>query len=271
MMDLFNKYGGVEGLKTMLTVLHEEVVAKQEVRHFLFNTNIEQLYKDQINFMPYILRKSDRTYRENLIQTAPPDVRIGGGQFEEVVQIFKRVLLKEFKVQREDVGRIASHILELIEETRSQSEDLTITTWKPVDITANNIDRFFTKSGFMSKIDTNGEISVLSGGSYPFRTRIDAEGKNLVLIARAYAKDGVTLEQVNEVITAASAKVLAIKFRALASDKNPVLVSDYKLPYKHGVPTRLFFRAAKLFSGAFSDALDTDKEGYLKNLVKSGA
>ena len=156
MINIFNKYGGLDGLKSMLTRLHEEVVSKQEVRHFLFNSKLEQIYKDQINYMPYILRKTDRFYRENLIQTSPPDVRIGGGQFEEIVQMFKRILLKEFKVEREDVGRIASHILELIEETRSQAEDLTMTTWKPVDITAINIDRFYTKSGFMSKIEKNG-------------------------------------------------------------------------------------------------------------------
>jgi hypothetical protein len=271
MMEIFEKYGGLEGLKAIVTALHEEVVAKQEVRHFLFNSNIEQLYKDQVNFMPYILRKSDRMYRENLMQTAPQNVRIGGGQFEEIVQIFKRLLLKEFKVQREDIGRIASHVLELIEESRSQSEDLTQTTWKPVDITAANIDRFYTKSGMMSKIDTNGEISIMSGGSYPFRTRIDVENKQLILIARAYAKDGVTFEQVDEVVQAALQKVPALKYRAVKTDKNPVFVSDYKLPYRHGVPTRLFFRASKLFSGAFSDALECDKEGYLKNLVKAGA
>ena len=115
MINIFNKYGGLDGLKSMLTRLHEEVVSKQEVRHFLFNSKLEQIYKDQINYMPYILRKTDRFYRENLIQTSPPDVRIGGGQFEEIVQMFKRILLKEFKVEREDVGRIASHILELIE------------------------------------------------------------------------------------------------------------------------------------------------------------
>jgi hypothetical protein len=271
MINIFNKYGGLDGLKSMLTRLHEEVVSKQEVRHFLFNSKLEQIYKDQINYMPYILRKTDRFYRENLIQTSPPDVRIGGGQFEEIVQMFKRILLKEFKVEREDVGRIASHILELIEETRSQAEDLTMTTWKPVDITAINIDRFYTKSGFMSKIEKNGEITVLSGASYPFRTRIDTVNKNLVLNAKCSANDGITIQQINEVIEMANIKAPVISYRALPTEINPVLLSEYKLPYKYGVPTRLFFRVTKLFTGAFSDALDCDKEGYLKNLVKSGA
>ncbi len=271
MIEVFNRYGGLEGLKSIINVLHQEVVAKQEVRHFLFNSNVEQLYKDQVNYMPYVLRKSDRTYRENIIQTAPPDVRIGGGQFEEIVQIFKRILLKEFKVNRDDVGRIVSHVLELIEETRAQAEDLTIMTWKPVDITPVNIDRFFTKSGFMSKINPSGEISVLSGGSYPFTLRMDKENKYIVLIARSYAKDGVTTDQLKQVIEGADTKSPALKYRVLETDKNPVFVSDYKLPYKNGIPTRLFFRAAKLFSVAFSEALDCDREGYLKNLVKSGA
>lgn len=272
MIDVLNKYGGLEGLKTILTVCHEEVVAKQEVRHFLFNTSVEQLYKDQLNYMTYILRKSDRAYRENFMQTAPPNVRIGGGQFEEVVQIFKRVLLKEFKVQREDLGRIAYHVLEIIEETRSQAEDMTMTTWKPVDVTANNIDRFYTKSGFSSKIEASGiDISVLSGASYPFKTKIDRENKVLLLTARSYAHEGVALEQVRAIVDEANTRFPALSYRVATADKVPVFLTDYKLPFASGVPTRLFFRAVKGFSSAFADALDCDREGYLKNLVKSAA
>lgn len=265
MVELFKKYGGESGLREILTIFHERVVEVKEIRHFLFNVTVDRILKDQIQYMPYILSKADRHYRGMLMQTGPMGNRIGAGQFEDVANHL-RYTLKDLKVDKEDIHKFAGHILELIEETRAQSEDLGNTVFKPIDVSLSTLDMLFTKSGLSSKVGSNGDISIFGGVVYPFHVRLNTQYKTIKFIIRANASDGVTSAQVQSVIDEAKRVVPMITYQNLTLNDKPCVVSEHTLPYQMGIPTRLLIRVAVLFSEHFSNAVDCDTEKYLKTL-----
>lgn len=265
MFELYKKYGGEAFLKELLEVFFERVLEVKEIRHFLFNVKLERALKDIILYMPYIVKRHDRYYKGILVQTAPSGIRIGAGQFEEIANIL-RYTLKDFKVGTDDVPPFAGHILELIEETRAQSEDLTQTVFKPVDVSLKSLDMLLSKNGLNSKIDARGDIYVYGGVIYPFHIRLNTENKTIKYIIRAASNEGVTLEQIQTFLNQAIKSVPKIELKIIELNSVLNIISDLSLPYHMGVPTRLLVRAAKTFTEHFATVLDGDTEKYMKSL-----
>jgi|GEM_PF-2359296 len=265
MLDILQKYGGSSKLKEIIVSLHESVVQKPETRHFLFNTNTEDLYKNQLIFLPFILPKNERLLKKGIAQTAPPNVRIGPSQFEEIVQMFRAILVKEYKVAREDVLILVATILELIEETRSQKEDLTLTTWKSIDINVKTLDSFFTKKGLISKVQNSDEISILSGSAYPLRVEIVTSNKTIRLSAQAKSKPEVSSEALSELFKKMNSDANRIALHLDKDGTDYVLSAKFSMPYDKGIPTRLFVKAIHDFANLFADILEKDNDQLFTN------
>jgi hypothetical protein len=265
MLDILQKYGGVSKLKEIIVSLHESVVQKPETRHFLFNTNTEDLFKNQLIFLPFILPKNERLLKKGIAQTAPPNVRIGPSQFEEIVQMFRAILIKEYKVAREDVLILVATILELIEETRSQKEDLTLTTWKSIDINVKTFDSFFTKKGLISKIQNSNEISILSGIDYPVGVEIVASNKTIGLSAQAKSKPEVSPDALSELFNKMNSDTARIALSLNKEGPDSVLSTKFSMPYDKGIPTRLFVKAIHDFAALFCDTLEKDADQLFTN------
>ena len=141
MLTLLNQYGGVPFLKKVITAWHEAVVEERDIRHYFINVTPDILLKDQINYMAFMMRQPDRIYRESPYQSAPLDVQVGSGVFDEVMVVLRKILT-ESGVHRDLVPRLSTQIVEIVEESRAQAEDIVITSWKPVDITPDNIQEW---------------------------------------------------------------------------------------------------------------------------------
>ena len=177
-------------------------------------------------------------------------------------------ILRKNGVHKDESPRIAVHLIEIIEETRSQAGDTVVTVWKPVDITNETVNTFYNNSRTDSRIEKNGDVYATRNFFYPFWTRVLPEKRQIVFIAQAFARDGVNLEQVEELAQNANEKVGTLKLEARDGPNGPVLFTLYILPFEHGIPTRLLMRAAKQFSRGFETAMSMDKEEILKNVLK---
>ena len=250
---MMEKYGGVKKINKVIEQLYEAVGEKRDLRHYFFNIKLENLIRDQLQFHAYSMRKPDRFYREQLLQTATSEIQVSVNVFDEVMLTLDDILRKN-GVHKDESPRIAVHTV--------------VTVWKPVDITNETVNTFYNNSRTDSRIEKNGDVYATRNFFYPFWTRVLPEKRQIVFIAQAFARDGVNLEQVEELAQNANEKVGTLKLEARDGPNGPVLFTRYILPFEHGIPTRLLMRAAKQFSRGFETAMSMDKEEILKNVLK---
>ena len=255
MHETLDYYGGLPKLKQIIQSFRKNVLATQEVKHFLFTPNFEKLYSDQVNYIHYIFPKTDKEYQEPIKQTSSDDYRIPSWQYEQVVTILQKILRDEFGVLENDIIRMSSHILELVEESRAQSDDMHSNIWKPADVSLINIKKFYESHGHVSKLDYDeNEVRVVNGLSFPISAKIIPRDKILQLHAVSPHDAGLLIDEATEV-----ANLLTQKFNRLTFETKQIglkcqIIAKHNLPYQNYVPTRLLLRLSKMFSEAFVEA-----------------
>ena len=259
MLTLLNQYGGMPFLKKVITAWHEAVVEERDIRHYFINVTPEILMKDQNNFMAFIMRQPDRIYRESPYQSAPLDVQVGSGVFDEVMVVLRKILT-EMGVHRDFVPRLSTQIVEIVEESRAQAEDIVITSWKPVDITPDNILRFYNKQRGDARLEANDDIYASRGYAYPFWTRILRDTQQIMFFATADIQEWSNMDELKKLVVQANEKVPSVKFEAIEASPLPQFRTQFVLPYQNGVPTRLFLRAARQFASFFDAGMGIDKK-----------
>jgi hemoglobin len=264
---MMDKYGGFPTIKKVVEALFEEVGEKRDLRHYFFNIKLENLIRDQKLFHAYSMRKPDRFYREQLMQTANSDIQVSVSVFDEVLLCLIDIL-RQHDVDKDEAVRIAVHLIEIMEETRSQAGDTVVTVWKPVDINNQLINNFYNNNRTDSRIEKNGDVYATRNFPHPFWTRVALDKKQITFIAQAFAQDSTTLEQVEQLAIKANQRVGILNLEAVEGPKGPVLFARHVLPFEHGVPTRLLLRAAHQFSRGFETGLNADKEELMKKVLK---
>ena len=264
---MMEKYGGFPTIKKVLEEHYEAVGEKRDLRHYYFNIKLENLIRDQQRFHAYSMQKPERFYREQLLQTASSEIQVSANVFDEVLVLLDDVL-RINGVHKDEARKIAIHIIEVVEETRSQAGDTVVAVWKPVEITNELVNTFYNNSRTDSRLEKNGDVYATRNFSYPFWTRVVLDKKQILFIAQAFARDGVRLQQVHELAKTANDRGGTLLLQAREGPNGPVLFTRHMLPFEHGIPTRLLLRAAKQFSRGFESAMGTDKEDILKNVLK---
>ena len=258
--DYLITYGEPKKLLTdIVTELHALVVEKKETRHYLFNANIDNLISDQINFVSYIFPKERITQNNPIVQTAPANMRVAIGTFDEIANLLTYLLIQHFKVERKGAPTAAAHILELIEETRCQIEDTNQTVWKPIELKASLLDSFFSMKGFITRTTSPTEVALLGGLEFPLRVQIDASTRSIVIKAVCKANDWATLDDLSVLKDTLNQHVGSLDFDVSVVDQKPVLTTQYYLPYGRGVPNRLLFKVCKSFAGAIAKGFKLDQ------------
>jgi len=214
MLTLLNQYGGLPFLKKVITAWHEAVVEERDIRHYFINVTPDILMKDLINYMVFIMRQPDRIYRESPYQSAPLDVQVGSGVFDEVMVVLRKTLT-EMGVHRDLVPRLSTQIVEIVEESRAQAEDIVITSWKPVDITPDNIVRFYNKQRGDARLEGNSDIYASRGYAYPFWTRILRDTQQIMFFATADIQEWSNMDELKKLVAQANEKVPSLKFEAV--------------------------------------------------------
>lgn len=262
--DYLSAYGEPKKLITdIITEFHALVVEKKETRHYLFNANIDNLIADQNNFLAYIFPKEKITQNNPITQTAPPNMRIGVGTFDEITNILTYLLVDNFKMERKTAPTAAAHIIELIEETRCQIEDTNHTVWKPIELKASLLEHFFSMKGFICRSISQFEVAILGGLEFPLNLLIDANSRSLVLKGICKSNDWATLDDLSHLKETLNREVVSLNFEVNVIDQKPVLTTQYYLPYSRGVPNRLLLKACKSFTTAIAKGLEKDENNLM--------
>lgn len=261
MQDLVEKYGGALGLKKILEEFALRINRERGLMHYLFSVTPTQLITDQLQLSHFIMRKPDIDYRSSPGQTAIRDVQIRPQVFEDVIKVLM-MTLKDAKVHFNDAPRMAAHLMEVMEETRSKAADIKKSVYKPAEITVDTLLTFFRAQSIAVHHDAvSGEILARPeyGLAYPLSTVIQPASKTIRLLARAQAIDANNLKAVEALVPVASQKVPPIAFRAYTdADGVATLEGAYEVPTQYGVPKRLLQRVTNHFTWRFDEALKAD-------------
>jgi hypothetical protein len=266
MYELVQKYGGNPKLEEILTDFYKRISNERGLMHYVFNVPLKQVLADQIELMPYVMRKPDMDYRTLPVQTAIREINIRIPVFEDILKVL-HLVLKHAKVHYSDAPMMVMHIIEIFEETRSRFADTKKSVYKLADINSTVLLSFYRTQGIMSEHNAvTDEIHSVRGFglAYPLFTRIDAKNNQIVLAARASAKDNVTLDEVQALAQMAKAKVSPLEFTAVNDEEGrPTLQGTYAVPMQYDVPKRLLQRVTNQFTWRFEEALKVDTEFLL--------
>lgn len=221
-------------------------------------------------FPTYIMAKPELDYRQDIVQTAIADIRISMHVFEDVIKVL-HIVLADAKVHRNDAARMAMHLIEMMEETRSKVADTKKSFYKPADISNDVLLTFFRAQGIESKFNPlTDEIDSMAmyGLAYPLHTKIDKSGSAIQLYARAKAKESVEVFDVQPIVMAASTLIAPLHFRVYKDEDGlAVFEGSYRVPTQYGVPKRLLQRVTNHFTWRFEEAFKVDAQELLINVM----
>ena len=259
-------FGGLPKIKMIVRDLYSQVNDEPELRHYFLNVTPEKIIADQEHFASYVLRKADHAYLGGFFQSSDLSIQVGATIFNEVIDVLRKILLNA-GLPEHDTPRLITHIMEIIEETRTQCNDNKIGVLKSVDVSVEALSKVYQK-GKLDTIIKGPELiyasSPFRGGSFPFPffTQIDSENQTLTLIAKAAVKESVTSEEMGYLLNEAKQYAPILNFYA-DMDDTPLYVASYSLPFEFGVPNRLLIKIAQQFSKTFSETFTYDAEEIL--------
>jgi hypothetical protein len=270
MNDLVVKYGGTAGLKKIIETFYQKVCNERGLMHYFFSVPLVQIMADQLTYPHFIMRKPDIDYRNGPKQTGVKEIRIALHIFEDVVKML-HIVLADAKVHRNDAPRMATHIIELIEETRSRMADTKKAFYKPAEMSRDTLLTFYRAQTIETKLDeATGEIRTLAmqGLAYPMSTLFNEREATIQLIARAQALESVEVDDVQPIVMAASTKVVPIHFSTYADETGRAIFEGrYQISTKFGVPKRLLQLVTNNFTWRFEEAFKVDEQKLLINVV----
>jgi truncated hemoglobin YjbI len=259
-------FGGLPRIKMIVRDLYSQVNDEPELRHYFLNVTPEKIIADQEHFASYVLRKADHSYLGGFFQSSDLSIQVGAVIFNEVIDVLRKILLNA-GLPEHDTPRLITHIMEIIEETRTQCNDNKIGVLKSVDVSVEALSKVYQKGKLDTIIKSPDLIyasSPFKGGSYPFPffTQIDSENQTLTLIAKAAVKESVTPEEMGYLLNEAKQYAPILNFYSDMDDA-PMYVASYSLPFEFGVPNRLLIKIAQQFSKTFYDTFTYDAEEIL--------
>jgi hemoglobin len=260
-------FGGLPRIKIIVRDLYSQVNDQPDLRHYFLNVTPEKIIADQEHFASYVLRKADHAYLGGFLQSSDLSIQVGAAIFNDVIDILRKILINTGLPEHE-TPRLITHIMEVIEETRTQCNDNKISVLKPVDVSVEALSRIYQK-GKLDTIIKGPDLlyasSPVKGGlcPFPFFTQIDTENHTLTLIAKAAAKESVTSEEMGDLLYEAKKYAPIFNFYQDMNDTMPQFAASYSLPFEFGVPNRLLIRIAQQFSKTFSETFVYDNEKIL--------
>ena len=260
-------FGGLPKIKMIVRDLYSQVNSEADLRHYFLNVTPEKIISDQEHFSSYVLRKPDHAYLGGFLQSSDLSIQVGAVIFNEVIDVLRKILINA-GLPEHDTPRLITHIMEIIEETRTQCNDNQIAVLKSVDVTAEALSKVYQKGKLDTVIkgpDLVYASSALKGGPHPFPffTRIDTENQVITLIAKAEARERVTSEEMGYLLNEAKQYAPILNFYADADDTTPLYAASYSLPFEFGVPNRMLVRIAQQFSKTFYQTFSYDTEEIL--------
>jgi hypothetical protein len=254
--------------ESFIAKFYEYVVDKRDIKHFFFGINLDRVIEDQFLYLPLIVRKPRRYYKDMVMQTAPSGIQIKVPQFEEICFVMRMLLEKE-GYPKSLIPIAATNMIEIMEETRSQKMDSEVKVWKPFEINKELINDFYNKNRTDARIEKNGDVYISSGLPTPTWTRVVPSKNKIIFIAQAVsAGQSTPIESFNAFCQDLNNKIDYMHFNVRESNFGPVTYARHELNYASGLPSRMFMRAMRVFASNFESGVRMDVNQLLKATQK---
>jgi truncated hemoglobin YjbI len=264
MFLLLDKYEDEFKLRRILVSFYERVSSDVKVKHFFMDLSIEELLKDVDHFSQFILNKPDRSYTVEPSQTADSSTQIGSSPFKEICHHLVEVL-KEEAIQEEDMPRFVTDVLEIIEESKTQSSDRVSTIYEFDTVNYDHLIEILAKVRTKAELnDENILVVRVSGVQVPINIKINKKHQYLLIFGKVECK---THDQkaLDELINKANSTYPFFLVSSKEDDDDIYLYAEHKFSITYGVPTRLMNRVTKQFASYFEAAVRCDRQKILSS------
>ncbi len=261
---LLNSYIKNPDFEVMLHQIHEVVCSNDLVKHYFVLAKKSVVVQDIKRYSSYLTPKSSLEYHRPPSPTASVDIQLPESQFMEINQIIGRVCL-EWKVNPEHVAQLTHEILELIEESRSQTNDTMSSKLDAKEVSVDKIQYFLKRYRISSDVMPSKAIMAERGLAHKLWLRIDRELRQLQIEGRIAVSDAAFDDQIDEIMERQARRDSFIHLKPEQDDMGRHrLVARHSLPYEHGIPMRLFVRCLSRFSMELDRVHSSDKDRILR-------
>ncbi|NBY34184.1 MAG: hypothetical protein EBQ68_09345 [Betaproteobacteria bacterium] len=253
-----------ESVETAIQTFFHAIYEQKSIKHFLFGISLEKIYENMKVQGDFVVLKPEKYYRDVISQTAPKGLQVTPNQFEDIYSCLLDVLKKQ-RFLKKQIPKLASYIIENIEETRALIADAEPNLLRAHEVSNETICAMFNRSRAEARIDSYNDVFIPTGFDYPFWTRVNPQAKEIVFGAQAFPVSAsvapIEIENISQKANASLGNfVMEVDTR---TRHGPILFSLHKIKYKEAVPKRMLLRAAREFSSAFETAVSMDKYKYL--------
>lgn len=250
--------------ESIIHQIYDMVCSNDLVKHYFVLAKKATVVNDLRRFWPYLTPKPALEYRRPATPTASTDIQLPDSQFSEVIQVMVRVF-RERKVNPEHVPQLTHEILELTEESRSQTNDTLSSRLEAKEVSADKIMVFLKRYKIGSEVMPSKAIMAERGLSHKLWLQIDAAQQEVQLEGRIAISDAAFNDQIDEILERQAARESSIRLRLEHDDAGRRrLLAIHRLPYRHGIPMRLFVRVLRRFSMDLDQVHGSDKDDLLR-------
>lgn len=260
---LLSTYVRKPEFEEFLNTFYDSVCESDMVKHYFFLAKKGIILQDMKKFSSYLTPKTSLEYRRPASATASPDIQLPDSQISEISQIMVRVFrAKKFPI--EDIPQLTHEILEMIDETRSQTNDTAVSILYPDEIDSENVYKFLKKNKIDSEVMPSKALMAERGLAHKVWIYLDHEEKTISVEGKIFIKDIAFDDQIEEIIEKQNNRDSFVKIN-LVRDAGPQhLFVRHILPFKNGIPVRLFVRYLGRFSRDLDQIYVSDSDDVLK-------
>jgi hypothetical protein len=263
MFHLLAKYEDDEKLNRLLSTFYIRVSNEVTIKHFFMALSLEKMLSDVGRFNQFILDRPEKTYTDSPVQTADSGSQVGFASFKEICHHLV-VVLKEESIEEDDIPRLVTDIMEIIEESRAEAFDRISTVYQVDNINYDHLIEMFSHSNIKAEVDEKGILIIrIRGSQTPIYLKLNKKDQLLYFFGKVSCQNN-DLNALNEIIIKANDRYPYFPVSALDEDGDLYLFAEHKFSFQDGLPTRLLNRIAKQFVEFFESAMRCDQLRILK-------
>ena len=261
---LLNTYLQDPTFESIIHQIHDAVCGSDLVKHYFVLAKKSAIIQDIKRYRNYLAPKSALDYRRPATPTSSSDIQLPDSQFAEIILIMSRIF-RDYKLNPEHIPQLTHEILELMEESRSQTNDTLSSKLAANEVSVDKIQYFLKRYKIISEVMPSKAIMAERGLSHKLWLRIDSDRQEIHIEGRIVILDAAFDDQIDEILERQSARESVIRLQRETDEAGRRrLLARHALPYSHGVPMRLFVRYLNRFSMDFNNVHTLDKESILR-------
>lgn len=260
MSSLLKSYIQNKPYKDAVKQFHDNLAEIDAAKHFLFLAKKDQIIKDLKKYWPYVTPKSEREYKEAPTPSSSHNIQLPRSQFHIVSDTLEKAL-KVHEIPKDHIAQLCHDSLEVIEESRSQTNDDFLSVLDPIDVDAGSLHLLLKRQKVYSEITPAKEVHIKRGLAHDLWLHINHDEKHLLIEGKIYIRETAIEDQIEDIMFKQNAKHGIVRLKMQEEIDKFYIYDRHILPFGNGVPVRLLVKYLKRFSMELhmTHNLDSDK------------